>query len=326
MQCCYVLSNRSRHGGTLSVAQNARVVRIAVLGAGAIGTLVAACLATTCDVCLVVRDAETQRAIEAAGGVRIEGDVVHRVRSATLRDASPDIDVLIVAVKSFATEAALADLHGIPAAATVVSLQNGIDAAAQIERALGRRERIALAPTTEAATYVAPGLVRRTARGTTHLGWAIPRGELAPLASLAEVFTRSGLHAVAMPSIEPYVWGKLVANAAINPVTALAGVTNGAVLASDGLRMLAAALAREAAAVATSSGVVLPFADPVAEAERVMRVTAPNRSSMLQDLDRGRPTEIEAISGAIVRIAAMHGVAVPESARVLDEVRRRTKA
>ena len=71
---------------------------------------------------------------------------------------------------------------------------------------------------------------------------------------------------------------------------------------------------------------MLPFDDPVAHVEAVMRLTAPNRSSMLVDLERGGPTEIESINGAVVRKAMELGIPVPENARALDEVRARQRA
>jgi hypothetical protein len=89
------------------------------------------------------------------------------------------------------------------------------------------------------------------------------------------------------------VWGKLVINAAINPLTALLGVPNGELLARPAARALMADLACEAAAVAAAQGIRLPYPDPVAAAEGVAQRTAANRSSMLQDVQRGAPTEID---------------------------------
>jgi 2-dehydropantoate 2-reductase len=107
------------------------------------------------------------------------------------------------------------------------------------------------------------------------------------------------------------LWGKLVINAAINPITALLGIPNGEILERPTARALLAALAREAAAVAVAEGVRLPYPDPVQTVETIARRTTANRSSMLQDVTRGAPTEIDAICGAIVAAGERTGVPTP---------------
>jgi 2-dehydropantoate 2-reductase len=107
------------------------------------------------------------------------------------------------------------------------------------------------------------------------------------------------------------IWGKLVINAAINPLTAILRVPNGKLLELASARDLMKALAREAAQVAEAEDVQLPFSDPVTAAEAVARRTAANHSSMLQDVLRGAPTEIDAICGAIVNVGQKHKVDTP---------------
>jgi len=107
------------------------------------------------------------------------------------------------------------------------------------------------------------------------------------------------------------LWGKLVINAAINPLTAILRVPNGELLAHSTAGALMYAAANEAAAVAIALGVHLPYPDPSAAAEAVARRTANNRSSMLQDVLRGAPTEIDAICGAIVQAGEGLGVPTP---------------
>ena len=104
------------------------------------------------------------------------------------------------------------------------------------------------------------------------------------------------------------IWGKLVINAAINPLTAILRVPNGGLLELPSAREMMASLAMEAARVAQAEIVPLPFSDPVAAAEDVARRTAANHSSMLQDVLRGAPTEIDAICGAVVKIGQKHGI------------------
>jgi 2-dehydropantoate 2-reductase len=107
------------------------------------------------------------------------------------------------------------------------------------------------------------------------------------------------------------IWGKLVVNTAINPLTALLRVPNGKLLESPSAREMMGALAAETAHVAEAEKIHLPFSDPIAAAEEVARKTAANHSSMLQDILRGAPTEIDAICGAVVKTAQKHNIDAP---------------
>ncbi|HRJ76038.1 MAG TPA: ketopantoate reductase C-terminal domain-containing protein, partial [Anaerolineales bacterium] len=110
---------------------------------------------------------------------------------------------------------------------------------------------------------------------------------------------------------ESLVWGKLVINAAINPLTALLQVPNGELLSHPKARKMMGALAEETAEVAEAEHVHLPFENPVVAAEDVARKTAQNKSSMFQDVLRGAPTEIDAICGAIMKRGQKHGIKTP---------------
>jgi 2-dehydropantoate 2-reductase len=233
---------------------------------------------------------------------------------------------LIVAVKSYDTVTALRPLRArLPLSTPLVSVQNGLDQVSDIEEALGDGRPIVLAPTTEAATRVVGGIAR-AGRGLTRLGWAAGHAGTDELDALLETFRAAGLRVELALPIEPHVWAKLVVNAALNPVAALARQPNGFVLDNEPAKLRLGALAQEAARVAAAEGIPLPFADPVAFVLDVARLTAANRCSLLQDLERGAPTEIEAINGALVRLARRNGVPVPENVRALDEVRRAAKA
>jgi len=166
-------------------------------------------------------------------------------------------------------------------------------------------ERVALGVTTTGATLVGPGRVRPGGEGVISLG-AHPR--LSPLANLLE---RAGFAVEVLPEANDLLWSKLVINAAINPLTALLRVPNGELLARPSAQSLMDAAAREAAAVARALGRRLTFSDPVAAAQAVAQRTAVNHSSMFQDVQRGAPTEIDAICGAIVAAGEGCGVATP---------------
>jgi 2-dehydropantoate 2-reductase len=120
----------------------------------------------------------------------------------------------------------------------------------------------------------------------------------------------------------PLVWGKLIVNAAINPVAALAGVTNGEVAARPTLRALAARVAAEGEAVARARGIALPYPSAMEATLETARGTADNRCSMLQDLEAGRPTEIDYLNGAIAAMAEGCGVAAPANRAIAALVRQ----
>jgi 2-dehydropantoate 2-reductase len=185
-----------------------------------------------------------------------------------------------------------------------LTLQNGLGNYEQLAEVLGAR-RVALGTTTAGATLLEPGRVRPSGEAVISLNL---QPALKPLVSWLR---SAGFVVENAPDANALLWGKLVINAAINPLTALLGVPNGELLARSSAHTLLKAAAREAAAVAVAQGISLPYPDPVMAAETIARRTADNHSSMLQDVQRGAPTEIDAICGAIVRAGEKNGVPVP---------------
>jgi 2-dehydropantoate 2-reductase len=211
----------------------------------------------------------------------------------------------LVLVKSWQTDRAAHQLEDCLAKDGVaLTLQNGIGNREKLSRQLGG-QRVALGVTTIGANLLGPGRVRPAGEGVISLGAHPLMGQMA-------VILRAGGFLVEMsPDPNALLWGKLVINAAINPITALLGITNGELLERLPARVLLATVAREAAAVAVAQGVRLPYPDPAVAVESIARRTATNRSSMLQDVARGAPTEIDAICGAIVEAGERTGVPTP---------------
>ena len=211
----------------------------------------------------------------------------------------------LVLVKAWQTERAARQLKECLAEdGLAVTLQNGLGNYETLSLALGVN-RVALGTITVGATLLGPGLVKAAGDGNISI-------ERNPALDPIEAALRSAkFHVQIVEEARSIVWGKLVINAAINPLSALLRVANGELLNRPSARNMMKALACEAAQVAQAEGIELPFNDPVAAAEEVARKTAVNHSSMLQDVHRNAPTEIEAICGAIVRIAQKHGIDVP---------------
>lgn len=296
-------------------------MRIAVLGTGALGCLWAAHLAAHAEVWMLGTWAEGIAAIRQHGVTvcTAEGCWQARVSVAATPDDAPPAEVVLTLVKSYQTARAARWAAQIAAPdGLVVTLQNGLDNLPRLAAAVGPARAVAGA-TAEGATLLAPGRVRHAGRGPTWLG---ARAENAvAVEALASLFLRAGFDARVTDDIEGLLWRKAILNAAINPLSALWRVPNGELLATDGRRRLLAQLAQEAADVARARGVRALPEDPFAAVSAVCRATAANRSSMLQDVERGRPTEIDSINGVIVQIGRQLGVATPLNEAVWQLVR-----
>jgi 2-dehydropantoate 2-reductase len=166
-------------------------------------------------------------------------------------------------------------------------------------------QRVALGTTTTGATLLGPGLVRAGGEGII----SIERNQA--LGEIEAALKSANFNVNVVEDAQSLIWGKLVINAAINPLTALLRVPNGILLERPSAREMMRALASETAQVAAAEKIQLPFPDPIAAAEEVALKTAANHSSMLQDVLRGAPTEIDAICGAVVRVAQRHNIDTP---------------
>lgn len=283
--------------------------KVLIVGTGALGTLFAARLAASGNSVTVL--GTWKNALEALNrdGTRLVtadgAEIRFPVRATDDPAGCTDIDIALVLVKSWQTEQAAQKLSAcLPVPALVVTLQNGLGNREILAGALGDA-RVLLGVCTYGATLLGPGLARSGGEGVLSLE-AHPRcGEVEGL------LRGAGFRVDIVRDANALAWGKLVINAAINPLTALLRVPNGDLLNRPAARLVMSALAKEAAAVAAAGGVKLPFADPVTAVEDVARRTAANRSSMLQDVKRGARTEIDAICGAVTRAAQEHGVPAP---------------
>jgi 2-dehydropantoate 2-reductase len=211
----------------------------------------------------------------------------------------------LVLVKSWQTERAAIQLKQILAKdGLAITLQNGIGNKDILSRYLGEK-RTAQGITTYGASLVGPGLVRPGGAGLISIQ------EDRRLESFICMLKKANLSVQQVPDLSGLVWGKLVINTAINPLSALLGVKNGQLLENKYTRELMALIARETAQVAEAGGVQLNFSDPVQAVEGVALATRENHSSMLQDMMRRAPTEIDVLCGAVVEFGRKYGIDVP---------------
>jgi 2-dehydropantoate 2-reductase len=221
------------------------------------------------------------------------------------------VDLVIVFVKSYHTREAMGGALSLLGDETAIfTVQNGLGNVEQLSEIAGEK-RIIAGTSGFGATMIGPGHIRHAGTGATTLGEL--SGERTPrIEALAAVFTRAGLHPLLSDNLQGILWGKLLVNVGINPITALARVKNGQILEIPALTSLMERAVGEALEVSRRRGVhLVPEGDPLEHVKEVMRNTRENISSMRQDVERGRRTEIDFINGAVVREGAALGVPTP---------------
>jgi len=301
-------------------------MRIVIVGPGALGCLFACRLARNAsqdEIILLDHRPERATALSRSGLTlhEMDGSTTRVQLTVTARPAEiTGADLVLACVKSTVLSACLNAYRNLFAASGLtVFIQNGIS---HLDIAERETFPMAFASTTEGANLVAVGEARHAGRGLTSLGFLhLPSTEeRARLAAIAEYFSQAGLTAEVCADIRERIWQKLLINVGINALTALHDCPNGALPLNPTWRGQMAALVEEARQVARAAGVAVPL-DAFARVLSVCEATAKNISSMLQDARAGRPTEIEAINGAVVRLGQKIGVATPVNAEITRQVR-----
>jgi 2-dehydropantoate 2-reductase len=287
-------------------------VKTAIVGAGAIGSLFGGLLAEAgADVCLVDIWHEHVDAINDHGlCIEREGPArTLQVRATMNLSAVGKADLILVLVKSTQTAAAAETAAALCGPDSVVlTLQNGLGNTDILERQMGSTPVLA-GVTSHGVTMLGPGHIRHAGVGPTVIGSWSADGHVHAV-DVADFLTESGIGTSADENIRAVLWDKLFVTVGINAITALTGIRSGRLLELELTRDLVVSAVEEAAAVARAAGIDVRD-DPVDHVFGVIRATAENRSSMGQDVDHKRPTEIDAINGAVVREAEKLGLDVP---------------
>ncbi len=299
-------------------------MNIVIAGPGAIGCLLASWLrATGRNITLLDKDPDRARLLER-NGIRMEtsgGSRITPIRATVDPHCISRADLVLICVKAHATHALLERIAPwLPPGIPVVSLQNGIDPANTLARFAGNKRSVC-AVTGHGATLLNTGHIVHAGSGITRVAPFLPECPHAAR-NLTDLLKRSGWETVFVADRQRVLWSKLLLNAGINPVTALAGVCNGVLLERQDLFQRALQAAREGQQVAEAMAIRLDYADPEPELRRICARTAGNISSMLQDVRRGKMTEIDAINGAIVRAGQRLRVRVPVNRELLAGVLR----
>ncbi len=290
------------------------MARVVIVGPGAMGRLHAALLAQA-GVDVILLDYKPERAAELGErGIILQfgerRQVVHVPVTVNADEAGP-AEFVVLMVKGYATAEAAAGARAVAGEGTVwVTLQNGLGNVEQIMQAVGDVSVLA-GVTTSGANIGDDGVVNVAAVGKCQVGPAA-KASVEQAERFAALWRAGGLSCEAVADPWPAIWRKLIVNAAINPVAALAGRRNGELMEISWLGRLAFAAARETYEVALGCGI--DFGEELRPEElvaEVCRLTASNRCSMLQDLQASRRTEIDFINGQVLRRARELGIRAP---------------
>jgi len=298
-------------------------MKIAIIGAGAMGSLYGGYLARAGEeVWLVDIWQEHVDAVNRVGLVieEKEADLCAYPKAVTdTADVGP-VDLAIVFVKSFLTGTALEKNAALLGPDTLVmSLQNGYG---NIDRIAGyvSRTNIIAGTTSHGASMRAPGRVKHAGSGDTHIGWVM-NGDEERINGIAETLRRAGFVTAVEKNVMELIWSKLIINVGINALTAVLKVKNRELLRIEETKELLGMAVLEAVEVAAAAGVKFDGEEMVNKVMGVAFATGENSSSMLQDILNKRKTEVDTINGAIVEEGAKHGLETPVNQVLTNLVR-----
>ncbi len=304
---------------------------VAIVGGGAIGLLVAAHLASG-----GVRVTVLCRTEEQVQAIRTSGIVVERLDNGRPLAAAVEAASFnaceregvrtpwaILCVKAADVAAILQAWPPGLGSEAAVALQNGLSAARELLQVLGPARALA-GVTRLGANRVGPARVREGGHGDTLIGPLDPQGTERAV-RMAQLLAAAGLEARMLPDARAALWWKAAINTAINPLTAVLGIANGELLMRTEWHWLMRAALVEAVDAALVDGVTLEAASLWNDVLDTLRRTGANRSSMLVDVEAGRPTELDAITGEILAAADRRGLRAHANHALYHLVRARTE-
>jgi len=282
-------------------------MKVCVFGAGSLGSAIGGMLAQKHEVTLIGR----RQHVDAVrrDDLQLLGAVSRKVTVKAVEDPSSaeTPDLLIVSTKAYDTRSAIGACRRLVDRGTMVlTLQNGLG---NLELLREWRGDMAFGGTTTmGAALVSPGVVRVSGLGWTMIGADM---DARRAKDIARAFRSCGFPVRVKKNLMSEIWGKAVINACINPITAVLRVRNGRLLESEAITRFMREVCSECEQVAIASGISLPVSRMSSRVRAVCIDTAENTSSMLQDVQKGKCTEIQQISGAFCSAGRSRGVRTP---------------
>jgi 2-dehydropantoate 2-reductase len=289
----------------ITVVLGGEVMIITIAGCGALGSLLAARLI---EGGIQVQAFQRQGAqLEALRqqGITVEGDRTGRTRRFQLAAVSDDASqlqpsrLIVVLVKAYSTEEVYPIRENLRQGGVVLTLQNGLGNPEKLAPIFGE-EMVAAGVATYGAYRTAPGVIRWGGDGAIVLG---PWQRGLDMSWIGELLSGGGLSATYVDDPRPAIWRKLAINAMVNTTAALTRMKNGELLVNPMALEMMQKLGQETAVAARRAGVGLDFDELWSLHLENLERTAANKPSMLQDVEAGRQTEIEAISGGVLQYA-----------------------
>ena len=287
-------------------------MRIAVLGAGAMGGLYGSYLSRENDVTMVDINAAVVDKINSEGFEIREPDgssnIFHQ-KAVTTTEGMEPVDLIIIFLNSRFSESALEANRGIIGPNTcLMTLQNG----SGHENTLGKfvpQENIIIGTTQHNANVAGPGITNHGGSGMTHIGCVT--GSASRFQCFADTFTACGLQADVSDDVQKMIWNKMFTNVSASALTAVLQMPLGYISADKFAWDLCCRLIREAVDVAAALGMDFDYAQKVAEVKAVCDNSPNGLTSIYTDLKNGRRSEVDTISGSIVRAGEKAGVPTP---------------
>jgi 2-dehydropantoate 2-reductase len=295
-------------------------LKVTILGSGAMGSFYGASLQQVgCDVLLLDVWSEHIHKLNATGLTLVGPDgsaecIPMCAANAADKDHRP-ADLVIVFVDTNALDSVIPLIKSLLSpGGYALTLQNGVGNQEKLVAALGH-ETVIAGTSMNSCELIGAGHVRHVIHGATVIG-EINGDEISERVSvLCGLLARADSKIESVANIVPHIWSKLVINCAINPLCALTGLLPGELQDSAYTRQLQTDVVAEIVMLCEKMNITLPEADPIGDVWRKSR-GGDNKPSMVQHLERGRKTEIDALNGAVARMAADLGVAAPANATI----------
>lgn len=282
------------------------------MGAGAIGSFFGGYLAKGGNDATIIARESHVKAIKRYG-LTVEGasgkHIVKVKAVTTPAHLKETFDLILLTVKAYDTRQAVTEIQTLMENNSVLlCLQNGLSMEEIASEIVGK-DRVLRGVTINGALLKEPGLVMHTGKGETIIG-ELDGKITARTQKIAEAFSKADLPTRVTKNIEGTVWTKILINAGINPFGALTGMTNGELIIIPELKELMTEAVIEGTNVAKKIDVELE-GEPVSLMIKTAEMTAQNKNSMLQDVEKGKRTEIDFINGAISNLGKRKGVKTP---------------
>jgi 2-dehydropantoate 2-reductase len=287
-------------------------MQFAVIGAGNMGSIYGANLARIGEPVVMIDVWEEHVVQMQSAGLRmsgLHGEFTAPVTAATDPASAPKCDVAIICVNSYSTrDAAMAAKQLLADSGFALTLQNGLGHLEILTEVLGEG-RVMGGLTFHSADLQGPGRVTHTNEGPTYLG-ELDNAKSARLETLRDTLDRAGMLPVVVDDILATIWSKFVHNCAINAVCAITGLRPGHIQEVPAVDAFQTHIIEEVLALAGAKGIALPERDFV-KTIKAYCATKFHRVSMVQHLDRGRPTEIDSLNGYVARESEKLGLQAP---------------